>query len=512
MSSILMGLQAIMNPQTLLFILAGVLIGFIIGALPGLTGNMAIALMVPVTFTMEPVAALAFLGAIYTSSIFGGSVSAILLGIPGTVSSMATTLDGYPMALKGKAGQALGIATLSSVFGGLFSSFVLMFFAPMLAEQALRFGPSEYFAVAVLGLSCIANIGGGSMTKGLISGALGLLLAIIGMDPQTGFPRFTFGSVNLLEGIELVPALIGLFGIVAILKTAEKSNEPDRSVPIPDVGSVWIGWKMCLRLIPTWLRGSVIGTIIGIIPGTGTNIATFLSYDMEKKFSKNGPKFGEGEPEGIAAPESANNGVTGGSLVPLLALGVPGNATSALFLGAIMIHGLRVGPVLFSDQPEIVNGLFISLFISNLLMAPIGLFILRYFKSILSIPDKLLSGVVAAFCVTGVYALNSNTFDLLILIVFGFLGYVFYKFKVPTAPLIVAMVLGSMAESNLRQALVASRGSYSFLYTQPITLFIVLASLASFLFPVINNIIKTKAMFKSAAAEATSEMAVEDDD
>jgi putative tricarboxylic transport membrane protein len=490
MESVLIGIKAIFDISTLLIIAGGVVFGFIIGALPGLTGNMAIALMVPVTFTMEPINALAFLTAIYCSSIFGGSVSAILLGIPGTVSSMATVLDGYPMAQQGKAGQALGIATLSSVFGGLFSAAVLMFLAPQLAEQALKFGPSEYFAVAVLGLTCIASIGGGSILRGLLSGVIGLAISTIGMDPQTGQPRFTFGNINLYEGIELVPALIGIFGVVAILKIAEKSNTSQDEGKIPNVGSVWIGIKGCISLIPTWIRGSIIGTIIGIIPGAGTNIATFVSYDMEMKISKEGTNFGKGEPKGIAAPEAANNGVTGGSLVPLLALGVPGNATSALFLGAIMIHGLRVGPVLFTDYPDIVNGLFVSFFVANLIMAPVGLFLLRYMKLILSIPEKIMAGVIAAFCVTGVYALNNNPFDLGVLAVFGTIGYAFYKFKMPTAPLIVAMVLGEMAENSLRQAVKLSRGNYSFLYDRPITFVILIVSVLSFLAPVIAALIR----------------------
>lgn len=487
-----MGFQQVFNVYTLMFIGAGVLIGFIIGALPGLTGNMAIALMVPVTFTMTPVNGMAFLSAIYCSAIFGGSVSAILLGIPGTVSSMATILDGHPMALNGRAGEALGIATLSSVFGGIFSAIVLMFLTPVLAEQALKFGPSEYFAVAVLGLTCIASIGGGSVIKALISGAIGLLIATIGMDPQTGIQRFTFGNMNLLEGVDLIPSLIGLFGVVSILKIAEVASKKTGDGTIPNVGSTWIGWKACKDLLPTWIRGSVIGTIIGIIPGTGTNIATFVSYDLEMKASKNPENFGKGEPKGVAAPESANNGVTGGSLVPLLALGVPGNSTSALFLGALMIHGLRVGPVLFTDHPEIVNGLFMSFLLANIIMAPIGLFLLRYMKSILSIPEKVMGGVVAALCVTGVYSLNTNPFDLLILTIFGLVGYMFYKFKMPTAPLIVAMVLGTMTENSLRQALKLSGGSYNFMYERPITLVILIIALASFTFPTIIGLIKKR--------------------
>ena len=500
MEALMMGFANVFNLSTMLYICGGTIFGFIIGALPGLTGNMAIALMVPVTFTMETTQALAFLTAIYCSSIFGGSVSAILLGIPGTISSMATVWDGHPMALKGQAGAALGNATLSSVFGGLFSAIALMFFTPILAEQALKFGPTEYFAIAILGLTCIAGLGGGDMLKGLISAVIGLLIATMGMDPQTGFPRFTFSNMNLLEGVDLVAALIGLFGVASLLKSAASSSDSEDQGPIPDVGSTWIGIKECIRLLPTWIRGSIIGTIVGIIPGTGTNVATFVSYDFEKKISKNPDEFGKGEPKGIAAPESANNGVTGGSLVPLLALGVPGNSTSALFLGAIMIHGLSVGPVLFTDHPDVVNGLFISFFVANILMAPIGLFLLRYMKRILTIPDKLMAGIIAAFCATGVYSLNTNPFDILIMAIFGILGYLFSRVKMPTAPLIVAMVLGSMTENSLRQALKISGGSFSFIFESPIALVVLGLSIISLLFPVFTDIISKKKALKEKAA------------
>lgn len=505
MEGILLGLQEILNLNTLLFITGGIIFGFIIGSLPGLTGNMAIALMVPVTFTMEPSNALAFLVAIYCSAIFGGSVSAILLGIPGTVSSMATVLDGYPMAKKGLAGEALGIATLSSVFGGVFSALVLMFLTPYLAEQALKFGPAEYFAVSILGLSCIAGIGGNSITKALISGGIGLIISLVGLDPQTGYQRFTFNSMNLTGGVELIPALIGIFGITSILKTIETRNNKDTVEIIPEVSNVWIGTKKCLELLPTWIRGSIIGTIIGIIPGAGTNIATFLAYDSEMKVHKDGKAFGTGVGAGVAAPEAANNGVTGGSMVPLLALGVPGNATSALFLGALMIHGLRVGPPLFTDNPEIVNGIFISFLISNLLMAPVGIFLLRYMKKILSIPERLLAGIIAAFCVTGVYALNTNTFDILVLAVFGLIGYIFSKLKVPTAPLIVAMVLGPMAERNVRQALILSNGSFSFLYDRPATLIILIVSIISLMYPILTKNLKAKQVIDSYIGDMDDE-------
>lgn len=482
-----LGLQAVLQPETLIYIVLGIVVGLIVGAMPGLTGSIAIALMLPLTFKMETTTGLAFLTAIYCSSMFGGSISAILLGIPGTISSFATTLDGHTMATKGEAGKALGIATISSVFGGLFSTIVLMSLTSLLAEASLAFGPAEYFAVAVLGLSCIASIGGKSLSKGLLSGFLGLFVACIGMDPQTGVKRYTFGNINLLSGIDMVSALIGLFGIVSVLKLTENPQECSESTVVPEVDSVWIGWNMCTKLLPTLFRSSFIGTVVGIIPGAGANVATFLAYDIEKKISKDSDSFGKGTPLGVAAPEAANNAVTGGSLVPLLALGVPGNAISALFLGALTLQGLSTGPVLFIEHADVTYGLFFAFFLSNILMAPLAIFLLRYMKTVLSIPKPILGGIIATFCCTGVYSIASNPFDVLVAIIFGVIGYIFSKFDIPTAPLVVGLVLGSMAESNLRQALVASGGSFDFIWTRPITLGIFLLSAGGFLFPIIEK-------------------------
>jgi putative tricarboxylic transport membrane protein len=492
--NIILGFQTAVSPQVLLFLLVGCLVGLVIGALPGLTGNMAIALMVPLTFSMDASVGLAFLVAVYCSSIYGGSISAILLGIPGTISSFATTLDGYPLAKRGRAGLALGTSTMASVFGGLFSAIVLLFLTPVLADFALKFGPGEYFAVSLVGIACITSISGEDVPKGLLSGMIGLLIAVIGMDPQNGVPRLTFGNVNLLSGISLVASLIGIFGVVSVLKSAEKCRQSKKKAQgdMPTVDKVWIGWKECIHQLPTWFRGSVIGTVVGIIPGADTNVATFMAYDMEKKLSSDPESFGKGNVLGVAAPEAANNAVTGGSLVPLLALGVPGNSTSALFLGAITIHGMTTGPVLFTDHADVVYGLFISVLLANIIMAPLAIFLLRYMKKILSVPEELLAGIILVFCVTGVYAIATNPFDVLVLIVFGMIGYFCYRFKIPTAPMIVAMVLGTMTENNLRQALVASKGSWNFLYTSPVTLALVIIAVGSFFFPFIADKIRKR--------------------
>lgn len=494
MSNILLGLSVVFRPDCFLALFFGVFFGLIIGALPGLTGNMAIALLVPVTFAMDPVVGLVLLAAIYCSAIFGGSISAILLGIPGTISSLATTFDGHPMAQKGLAGRALGVATISSVIGGLFSATVLMFVAPQLAEQALRFGPAEYFALAVLGLSCIASVGEGSVLKGVMAGVLGLLISTVGMSPQTGYPRFWFGNFSIIDGVPFIPALIGFFGVVSVLKMAEKAGTTSaKKVELPSIGRISPDYALVKRLIPTWFRSSVIGTIVGIIPGAGTTIATFLSYDYAKRASKTPEEFGKGIEEGVAAPESANNAVTGGSLVPLLALGVPGNSTSALLLGALMIHGLRTGPMFFQERPDVIYGLLVSLFLANIIMAPLGLFVARFMTSILAIPTSLMGGIIIAFCTVGTYAMRNNPVDIVIMVVFGLLGYLMEKVKLPSAPIILALVLGPMLERSWQQALVISRGSYDFLYARPITLVILLMSLWSFSAPIVKMLRRRKA-------------------
>ena len=497
MNGILLGLGQLVNPMALAALLGGVVIGLIVGSLPGLNDSITMAVLIPITFGMEPQVAICLLIGIYCASACGGSIPSILLKIPGTASATVTAYDGYPMSQKGKSGEALGFAISSSTFGGISSAIVLLFLSPFLAKQALKFGPPEYFMLAVLGMSTVIGMAGKNIVKNILAMALGLIFSCIGMSPQTGLARFTFGQVSLMDGISLIPMLIGLFGITAILEMIEaiqknpsvkdfkeevKENYKKVKVILPDK-------EMSKRLLPIWAQSSLIGNIIGIIPGAGMIMAIFMAYDQAARRRPN-LEFGTGVPEGIAAPESANNAVTGGSLVPLLALGVPGNSTSALFLGAIMIHGMRTGPVFFTEHPDVIYGLFIAIIIANIIMAPLGIFILRYMKTILSVPEELLAGIILAFCVTGVFAIATNPFDVLVLIIFGLIGYFCYKFKIPTAPMIVAMVLGSMTENNLRQALVASKGSWDFLYKQPITLTVLIIAVGSFFFPFIAAKVK----------------------
>ncbi len=495
-TDIIRGFADVFTLEIFAALVIGSIVGLIIGALPGLSANMAVALTVPLTFTMEPVVGISLLSAIYCSGIYGGSISAILLGIPGTISSFATTFDGYPMNLKGRSNEALGIATVASVLGGLFSATILMLLAPQLAEYALRFGPSEYFAITLLGLACLASVGRGSVCKSLISGVFGLLVATVGMDPTTGTLRFTFNNAELMDGIGLVPALTGVFGVLAVIKLAEHANTGTDLHDIPKVGSIWIGWKKVRKLMPTMMRGSVIGTITGIIPGIGTSVATVVAYDVEKKVSKTPEEFGRGKEEGVAAPESANNSLTGGSMIPLLALGIPGNATSALFLGALLIHGISTGPTMFTNNGNVVYALFAAFFMTNILMGPICILLLKYIRLALTLDERLLGGAIIAFCMTGIYSIESKPMDILIMVIFGVLGYFFYKVKIPTSPMIIGLALGSLAEKSLWQALTINNGSVSFFWQRPITAVVMAVSILSFLLPFFSGILKKKRILK----------------
>lgn len=489
--NIALGLNEIMSFSTLGLMLIGTFVGLVVGAMPGINGSMAMGILLPLTFSMTPIQGVVVISAIYCSATFGGSISAILLGIPGTISSMTTVFDGHPMAVKGKAGRALGIAILSSVFGGLFSALVLMLMTKPLAEQALKLGPSAYFALGILGLTSIVGLGGKNIYKGLLAALLGLLLSTIGIQPQTGAQRFVFGIHNLLQGIPFMSALIGLFGFTSIIKMAmDPLVSAKEKEKLPEFSNTWIGFKTIKKLIPSWLRGSVIGTIVGIIPGTGASIATFVAYDVEKKSSKNPEAFGTGVDEGIAAPESSNNGITGGSLVPLLALGIPGNSSAVFVLSALMIHGIRVGPHFLNENPALSYGLFVSLFLVNIIMAPMGLFVAKYMSKLLLLPKNLMLGIIAALCVLGTYSISNNIFDPLIALGFGVLGYIMHLSSIPTSPLILGLILGSMIESNFQQALVISRGKLNFLYTNPITAAILAIAILSLMQPYLSRSFK----------------------
>lgn len=477
-----LGILGAIELENILMTLFGVVTGVVIGCLPGLTSVMGVALLIPVTFGMDPTAGLAMLGGVYCASTYGGAISAILLNIPGTPSACVTTIDGYPLALKGESGRAISMATLGSCVGGIFSTFVLLFVAPPLAKISLLFSAHEYFLLSLLGITIIASFSDQSVIKGLMAGTLGLFMSVVGMHPMTGYMRFTGGMAFLVDGIPLVVALIGFFSLPEVLNMVADTSQDRKGI------LVYTGhpMKYFKELLSHWLlviKSSVIGTIIGIIPGAGTDIAAFLAYNEAKRASKEKESFGKGAIEGVIASETSNNAVVGGSLVPLLTLGIPGNAVSAIFLGALLIQGLRPGFELFQNTPEIVYGFICSMFVANILFVPVGFIIARYAYKLLKTPVSLLAPTIIVFAVIGSYAIRNNMEDLWLMLLMGFVGYLMQYFSVPVAPMVLGLVLGAMSEGELARAYALSNDSVYVLlkdfFTRPICVILIVLSVFS---------------------------------
>jgi putative tricarboxylic transport membrane protein len=472
---LLTGLTTAFSFAVLPVLFFGVLGGIILGALPGLTATMGVAILLPFTFGMEPTPALVMLIGVYIGGIYGGSISAILLKTPGTPASAASVLDGHTLALRGQAARALSIAGVASFIGGLISTIVLIAIAPKLATFALRFNAPEYFALAVFGLTIIASVSGTNITKGLLAGTIGLLVCTVGLDPISSVPRFTFGIMDLYSGINVIPVLIGLFALSEALNQIEKIFSEKMTKP-PKFDHKLLSKKDLKSIVPTAIKSGLMGTTIGSIPGAGADISAFVCYNEAKRSAKNPEEFGKGSIHGLAAAEAGNNGVTGGSLVPLLTLGVPGDAVSAVLLGALIVQGLTPGPLLFSQNPEVVYGIFSSMLIANLLMLIIALVGIRFFCRIIEVPKIILIPMIIFLSVIGAYAINNSMFDIGIALTFGLMGFIFNKLDIPSSPILLAIILGPMAETNLRKSLMMYEGSWSFLYDRPIALaFIVLA-------------------------------------
>ena len=458
-------LSALMDPAVLFSITAGTIVGIIVGAMPGLTATMAVALLIPVTFGMSPLVGLALMGGVYSGGMYGGAISSILLSTPGTPAAAATAFDGYPMTKQGKGGTALTVATWASFWGGIFSTVALLLMAPALAKFSLRFGPPEYFVLAIMGLSSIVTLTKGSMVKGLMSGFLGLVLATIGMDPISGYMRFTFNVVDLYDGIPFMPALIGLFSVSQILDlTAETHIVEDLSDTIASIKRS----KLPKGLGPTITKGSIIGTIVGMLPGAGATIAAFISYNFAKQSSKDSDTFGKGNPKGVAASESANNGCVGGSLIPLLTLGIPGNSVAAALMGGLLIQGLIPGPELFSKYGAMTYGFILSLFLANIIFLVLGLYLAPYFAKVTSTPNALLIPGIAILSVIGSYAINNNMFDVWLMIGFGICGYFLEKGGFSTGALVLGLILGPIVELGFGQALIMSAGSPMIFFERPL--------------------------------------------
>ena len=456
------------DPMVIGLIVAGTIVGVLIGALPGLSSSMGVALLLPFSLYLEPIPAIALLSALYCAGTFGGSITAILINVPGAPPAVATAFDGYPMAVKGEAGRALGIAAVASASGGILSVLVLLFAAPLLARVAYSFGPPEYFALGVFALSMLASISGEAPLKNLIGGCLGLLIATVGIDLTTGVERFTFGVPELYEGIQFIPVLIGLFAVTELLSQAQELSRERIAVAVSALKLPSL--DDFRRVKGTILRSSAIGIFVGVLPAEGSTMAAMIGYNEAKRWSKTPENFGKGTIEGVAGPEAANNAATGGAMVPTLALGIPGSATAAVILGGLQVQGLRPGPYLFEEQPGLLYGIFFAMFLANVLFLVIGLLGAKVFSRISLVPRTFLWPTVFALCFVGAYGLDQSMVDVWIMIISGLVGFVLKKNGFGPAPIIMGIVLEGLVETSLAQSMIIFDQQWTGFFSRPIAL------------------------------------------
>ena len=484
LEGLLYGFSVAITPINLVACLIGVVIGTVVGILPGIGPVGAMALLLPSTFKLDPTTALIMLAGIYYGSMYGGSTTSILVNVPGEAASVVTAIDGYQMTKRGRAGAALAVSAVGSFIAGSVGLVGVMLFASWLAEAALKFGPPEYFALTVTGLAVLSRLSGGSVLQAMLMVGLGLILGTVGMDPISGVRRFTFGNMQLAQGIELVPVIMGLYGVAEVLVMAEEgiTKAQITRVALRDLfpnRQEWTqsGWPIA--------RGSVVGFITGLVPGPATVLATFISYALERRISRTPERFGHGAIEGVAGPEAANNGATAGAMVPILSLGIPFSPATAILLGALVIHGITPGPLFIAQKPEVFWGVVASMYIGNLILLVLNLPMVGVFVSILRLPQHLLATLVLLLCVVGAYSLNNSMLDLWVLTVSGIVGYVFRKVKIDPSPLIVALVLGPLMEKALRQSLTMARGDWGLVLGRPLTLALLLLGAAVLAGPVV---------------------------
>jgi putative tricarboxylic transport membrane protein len=481
-------LGMVLEFENIIGIFLGLAFGVFMGAVPGLTGTMGIALIIPLTYSMPPISAFCILLGAYKGCLYSGSIPAILLNTPGTPAAAATVLDGHPLALKGQASKAMGMALWASVIGDAISTIILIFGAVFLAQMSTQFGPAEYATLVLFSLTIVAGVSGHSLLKGIIAAGLGFVLGTVGLDPMMSTERFTFGFVTMMNGISIMVMLIGLFAVSEVLLQAE--NIKSKTITVLKVTSAKISFselKSCSRTI---FRSSIIGIILGAIPGLGGTPAAFLSYSEAKRKSKRPEEFGKGSLEGIAAAEAGNNATCGGALIPLLALGVPGDVTTAVLLGAFLIHGLAPGPALFTDNIELVYAIFLALLIAIFMLPIVGIMAIRAFGSIAKIPAAILYPVIAVLCTLGVYGFNSSFSDVSMMVIFGVIGYIMRKLEFPLAPLLIGFVLEPIGERSVRQALTISDGDISVFLTQPLAGAFLILTAISIVFISIKNLQK----------------------
>lgn len=490
MDAVLQAVSILATCENVGLLLAGTAVGIFIGAMPGLSVNMGLALLFPITFSVGGMSGIVMLLGIYCGAIYGGSITAILLRTPGTPASAATTLDGYPMAIiNGQPGRALSISTMASTFGGVFSTICLILFAPLLAQVALQFSKPEYFALAVFGISMITSVSSGSILKGLVSCLIGLFIATIGLDAMSGLERFTLGTLYLSGGVSFMPILIGLFALTQVFVNVEdayNNEQKKQNVKIDNVLPTWADFKLTLT---TLLRSSCIGTFIGCVPGTGGDISSWISYDQAKRWAKDKSRFGKGDPRGIAASESGNNSIVGGAFIPVLTLGIPGDGATAIILGALMVHGMQPGPLLFVDHAPDVYAIFIGMMAANIVMGLMGFSLIRLFVKVVNIPRVVLLPVITIMAIIGTYSYNNSMNDVLIMFAAGIVGYFMHKIGMGVPGVIIGIILGSLAEQNFTGALMMSDGSLSIFATNPICAVFLVLSVISLLSPLYKGML-----------------------
>lgn len=485
-------------PITFLYIFAGTIVGVIFGAMPGVSASMAVVLAMTFSYSMQPLPAIAFLVAVYCAAITGGGITAILFSIPGTPSSATTTFDGYPMAQRGEAGKALGISLVTSAIGGMFAAFCMALLTQPLASAALAFGPAELFGVSFLGLSILTCLDNKNVLRTIASGLMGLLIACVGTDPVSGVMRFTWGQPVLVKGIALIPTMVGLFAVVEVFKSLAKVGKAkaDDGMDLSKTGKVTT--KLC-SLKELWamkvtvLRSAVIGTVVGILPGAGATIASFLSYAIEVRCSSHLETYGHGEPLGIAASETANNAATGGAMVPLLALGIPGGNAAAVMATALAIKGVNMGPLLLTTQPIYLYTVFVAQIVVNIIMVVVAIYIAKIFAKILRVPYSMLGTIIIMLSVIGAYSYSKATSDVILMAIAAIIGYIFIKCHFNSAALILGLVLGSMVEKNFRNAFVVGHGSFqeSFM-TKPIAMVLLVICFVLLFWPMISMVLPKK--------------------
>ena len=499
MEALLAGLRSLAALDVMVALVAGSVAGILVGALPGLGPSLGVALLIPFTYGLEPTAALVMLVSLYQAAEYGGSLTAILVSTPGTAAAAATMIDGYALTRRGRPGKAIATSLTASMVGGIFGALVLILLAPPLARLALQFGPPEQFAIGCVGLAIVASLSGQHPLKGLTMAVLGLAIAAIGVDSLTGFPRFTMGRFELLEGVPFLPVLIGLFAVAEVFRMVqERASVVIRELHLGYEALTAGEWK---QLAPAFLRGSLIGSVVGAIPGAGAQIASWIAYDQEKRWSKERSEFGRGALAGIAAPEAANNACVGGALVPLLTLGIPGSPTTAILVGAMMLHGLRPGPQLFGERPDIVWALLLAVPLTAVVMYWLGVVGSRWWIRILAVPDAVLAPLILALSLVGAYAVRNAVFDVWLALGAGVVGYLLRLAGYPLPPLVLAMVLGFMVETNLRRSLLMYAGGWGFLM-RPLTLVLVVVAVVFFLLPLVGGRLKALAGRRAAGGPA----------